>query len=160
MIFRVIFKSPSFSRQTAQYEGNENISTYTGWIWSFIRKAWGTTTKREAAGSIHNLIDKETMYSWIKQILASKWQNPQHTAFALSRISRLTGDRERDIDEKLRGSVVRRLKEEKCDETFITPLLEVVEDQSSGQSVVLGESLPSRLVLKSGERCFREDKQL
>lgn len=100
------------------------------------------------AGSIHHVVNRETVSRWIEQILALSWHDPQQQGFALSRLSRLTGDRERDIDEALRMQVTTRMKEERCDEALIAPVIEVIEERSDERNLVFGESLPPGLVLK------------
>lgn len=100
------------------------------------------------SGNIEDVVEKRIVETWIEKLLSLKWPDSPTAPFALARISRLTGDRERDIEDNIRFSVAKKLKYERCEEKYILPLLEVVEDQHSDQNLVFGESLPSGLVLK------------
>lgn len=101
------------------------------------------------AGSIHSVLDRDTAQEWIRQILDMKWKDSRHPAFALVKMSRLTGDRERDIDEELRLQVQSRLLQEKMPEDIVKPLMEVIEEEAADQSLIFGESLPAGLILKT-----------
>jgi hypothetical protein len=87
---------------------------------------------------------------WLSRILAVTWRDFQGSgaAFALVNMARLTGDRNRDIDQTLRNEIIERLEREGCDERLTAPLKEIVEEKSEDQELIFGESLPRGLMLK------------
>jgi molecular chaperone DnaK (HSP70) len=105
-------------------------------------------TRVPFAGSTHNVVGKETAQGWITRILALPWSEPQGPLFALLRLSMLTGDRARDIDDETRHRIIKRFHDEKADESLLLPLTEVIEESAGSQDLIFGESLPPGLILR------------
>jgi molecular chaperone DnaK (HSP70) len=108
-------------------------------------------TRVPFAGSIHTVIDREAAQRWIDRILTLPWSDAQGPLFALARLSMLTGDRARDIDEEQRQRVITRIRGEKADESLLLPLLEVIEESAKSQELIFGESLPPGLILRENQ---------
>ncbi|MHC9544992.1 MAG: Hsp70 family protein [Vulcanimicrobiota bacterium] len=102
------------------------------------------------SSSLHAVVTPGVIEEWLSRILAVAWRDFQGSggAFALVNMARLTGDRNRDIDETLRHEIIERLEREGCDEKLTAPLKEIVEEKSEDQELIFGESLPRGLMLK------------
>ncbi len=98
-------------------------------------------------GSAHNVLAVEVAARWLGKILALDWRKVEPAAFAATLIARMTGDRERDIDETLRRQVVDRLQSVKAPPSWITMVREVAALGEAEQGRVFGDSLPPGLKL-------------
>jgi len=116
--------------------------TKTSW-WALGRIA----SRAPFHGSLHNVIDKEPLQSWLPQILKTDWEKQPQIAFAAVLMCRMSGDRERDIDDEWRTRVVTRLKQEKSPASW-TEMLETVKELDETETKrVFGEGLPAGLIL-------------
>ena len=84
---------------------------------------------------------------WLDAILALDWKKVDPAAFAAVQLSRMTGDRSRDLPEPLRQTVVRRLEALNAPRAWITMVSETVELDDADEGRVFGESLPAGLKL-------------
>ncbi len=105
------------------------------------------------SSSLHTVVTPGVIEEWLSRILAVSWRDFQGSgaAFALVNMARLTGDRNRDIDEALRHDIIERLEREGCDEQVTAPLREIVDEKSEDRELIFGESLPRGLMLKSSK---------
>ena len=86
---------------------------------------------------------------WIQQILAASWPKPQTVASALVQMARLTGDRKRDLDDKVRRTIIDWLSSISAPQSQIKPLETVVTLTDQEDTTIFGESLPPGLMLHS-----------
>jgi molecular chaperone DnaK (HSP70) len=103
-------------------------------------------------GPANQAASRKAVEGWIRRLLKSEWKLPEATAQALALLARRTGDRERDIDEGLRGEIAERLAE--AGPAFArarTLVLEGGELEREEESQTFGESLPAGLVLVDAE---------
>jgi len=98
-------------------------------------------------GSAHNVIVRETAVDWLQQVLRLDWSKTQPAAFAAVMLARLSGDRERDLDDHARAEVIRRLKAAKVAKSWIQMVEEAVELEEADERQMFGEALPSGLRL-------------
>jgi hypothetical protein len=98
-------------------------------------------------GSIHNVVPRDTAESWVGHTLKPDWRAVQPAAFTAVLLARLSGDRERDLDEGVRGQVVQRLRVAKAPQTWIRMVEEVAELDEADEKRVFGEALPPGLRL-------------
>jgi len=68
-------------------------------------------------------------------------------AFAATLLTRLSGDRERDLNETLRTQVIQRLRAAKAPASWLHMIEEVVELDEVDTGRVFGEALPPGLRL-------------
>ena len=74
-------------------------------------------------------------------------QEAETSPLALMQICRKTGDRYRDVSEKLRGEVLAWLKARQAPPHFLQLVAEGGELEAAEQGMVFGESLPQGLRL-------------
>ncbi|NJN47303.1 MAG: hsp70 family protein [Candidatus Competibacteraceae bacterium] len=98
-------------------------------------------------GSAHNVVSRETAADWLQQALRLDWYKIQPAAFAAVMLARLSGDRERDLDDAARTEVITRLKAAKAAESWIEMVEEVVELEEADERQMFGEALPAGLRL-------------
>ncbi len=98
-------------------------------------------------GSIHNVITKETATQWLQTMLTHDWKKHQHIAFAATMISRMSGDRERDLATTDRNQVMEKLQNAKAPQSWTTLLQQVTKLEESDTRRIFGEALPPGLKL-------------
>lgn len=104
-------------------------------------------TRVPAYGSAHDVIPTATATEWLEQVLALDWKAVTPAAFSATLLTRLSGDRERDIDDRLRKRVIQRLRAAKSPASWLRMIEEVVELDEIDAGRVLGEALPPGLRL-------------
>ena len=99
-------------------------------------------------GSGHKTTAAEQAQAWAELLLKLGLQNIQGATFALVQLTRMTGDRTRDLDDDFRAKVVDALKTVKAPERWLSMVTEVTALETEEESQVLGDSLPVGLILK------------
>jgi len=100
-------------------------------------------------GSAHNVIPQETIQNWLPQLLKADWKKHQHIAFAAVLMTRMSGDRSRDIDQEWREKVIDKLCSAKAPATWVEMIKTVKELDETETKRVFGEGLPAGLKLLS-----------
>jgi molecular chaperone DnaK (HSP70) len=103
--------------------------------------------RRPFYGSVHGVVPPEVAIPWLDAILALDWKKVEPAAFAAVQISRMTGDRTRDLPPTVREAVVRRLQAANVPQTWVQMVRETVELDDADSVRVFGESLPAGLKL-------------
>jgi len=98
-------------------------------------------------GSAHNVIPKEEIHSWLPHLLRADWKKEQHIAFTTVLMSRMSGDRSRDIDENWRNKIVNKLNTVKAPASWVEMLETVKELDENETKRIFGEGLPPGLKL-------------
>ncbi len=98
-------------------------------------------------GSTHNLVPKHDASQWLNQILELDWKKAINIPFAATMIARMNGDREWDIDAKLRDNVVERLGEIKAPTSWVEMVQQRQELDEADEKRIFGEALPPGLKL-------------
>jgi hypothetical protein len=98
-------------------------------------------------GSDHFVIPPDIIEAWLKQTLAADWKKTPHAGFAATLMSRLSGDRSRDINTEQRQQVVEKLKLSKAPAPWIQMVTEVKELSEQEEKQIFGEALPPGLKL-------------
>ncbi len=96
-------------------------------------------------GSAHKVVPKDVASQWIDYLLTQDWTENRQAALAASMIARQSGDRERDLDDSVRLSVIDKLTASKCAVSWINMVKQVAELDVKEQQQVFGESLPAGL---------------
>ncbi len=104
-------------------------------------------TRVPAYGSAHDVVSAATAAAWLERVLALDWKAVTPAAFAATLLARLSGDRERDLDEALRARVVQRLRTAKAPASWLRMVEDVVELDEVDAGRVFGEALPPGLRL-------------
>jgi molecular chaperone DnaK (HSP70) len=98
-------------------------------------------------GSAHKVIPSDEAEKWIEFLLAQDWNKNRNAASAASMIARQSGDRERDLDEAVRSTVIDKLKAAKCAASWVHMVEQVMELDAKDQQRIFGEALPAGLRL-------------
>ncbi|CDI00998.1 putative chaperone heat-shock protein [Candidatus Competibacter denitrificans Run_A_D11] len=104
-------------------------------------------TRVPAYGSAHDVVPAATAAAWVEQVLALDWRAIAPAPFAAALLARLSGDRERDLDEALRAQVSQRLRAAKAPASWLRMVEDVVELDEADAGRVFGETLPPGLRL-------------
>ena len=117
----------------------ENVQTW----WAIGRLG----ARQPAYGSAHQVVPPEVAEDWLQQLLALDWKQMESAAIAAALLTRMTGDRERDIGASLRDRVIERLVTIKAPPSWLKMVREVIELSSEDEKRLLGDSLPVGLKL-------------
>lgn len=98
-------------------------------------------------GSSHNVVSSETVENWLPQLLAEDWKKTPQIGFAATLISRMSGDRARDISTEIRLQVLEKLKFSKAPASWLEMVETVKELSEKEEKQIFGEALPSGLKL-------------
>ncbi|BEU24301.1 Hsp70 family protein [Paraburkholderia caribensis] len=101
-------------------------------------------------GSAHGVVPPEVALPWLEAVLALDWKKVEPAAFAAVQLSRMTGDRSRDLPEAARDTVIRRLETLGAAPAWIQMVRETVALDEADTGRVFGESLPAGLKLIGG----------
>ncbi len=104
-------------------------------------------TRVPAYGSAHDVAPAAVATIWLERVLELDWKAVTPAAFAATLLARLSGDRERDLDEAVRWRVVQRLRATKAPVSWLRMIEEVVELDEVDTGRVFGEALPPGLRL-------------
>ena len=104
-------------------------------------------TRIPAYGSAHDVVPTATAVIWLERLLALDWKTVLPAAFAATLLARMSGDRERDIDENMRVRVIQRLRIGKAPTAWLRLVETVVELDEADTGRVFGETLPPGLRL-------------
>jgi molecular chaperone DnaK (HSP70) len=98
-------------------------------------------------GSAHGVVPPEVATRWLDAILALDWKKIEPAVFAAVQISRMTGDRSRDLPLAVRETVLRRLEAANAPQTWVEMVRETVAPDDADSVRVFGETLPAGLKL-------------
>ena len=99
-------------------------------------------------GPIDRVISANVVSEWIMTILRQSWRNPKPVALSLYQMARLTGDRKRDIDQKIRDQIADWLKQNGLFTNESKCLYKVIPLTAKEENSVFGESLPPGIMLR------------
>ncbi|MCP5160755.1 MAG: hsp70 family protein [Hahellaceae bacterium] len=116
--------------------------TQTSW-WALGRLA----SRIPFHASLHQVIPRQQVETWLTRVLQENWQRSPNLAFAAILMCRLSGDRERDLDERLRQQVIERLQAVKTPALWLRMLTQTEPDDAAQTKLIFGEALPAGLTL-------------
>ena len=102
-------------------------------------------------GSVSSAVPPPQAAAWARKLASLDKARPEDLVVPLAQLSRMTGDRARDIEPAVREKVVARLVQLKAPPAFVQMVSEVIELESAIQQRVFGESLPPGLRLLAGD---------
>lgn len=92
--------------------------------------------------SVHHVIPAREVETWLDHLLREKWEQLPTAPLAAVQMARLTGDRARDVDDRLRNDLCRRLERHAIDPATWRPLRELVEVEEQERADRFGDQLP------------------
>ena len=104
-------------------------------------------TRIPVYGSAHDVVPTTTATIWLEQVLKLDWKTVSPAAFAATLLGRMSGDRERDIDETWRARVIQRLRIAKAPAAWLRMVETVIDLDEADAGRVFGETLPPGLRL-------------
>jgi molecular chaperone DnaK (HSP70) len=113
------------------------------WAWSLGRLG----ARQPIYGSAHRVVVPEKAVAWIELLLQPALLKSEGTLFGLTQLARFTGDRARDIDERLRTRVADELRSAAASPSWVRMVTEVVRMDASDEARALGDTLPVGLQL-------------
>jgi len=116
---------------------------YGRYLWALGRVG----ARQSFQSSAHEVAPPEVAESWLGKLLQLDWRKVEPAGFAAAHIARMTGDRSRDINEEMRGEVLRRLGASGAPPMWTAMVREVVELDQAVETRLLGDALPPGLKL-------------
>ncbi|SEB24353.1 Hsp70 family protein [Variovorax sp. YR216] len=98
-------------------------------------------------GSAHGVVPVDHATAWLDALLALDWKRVEGAAAAAANLSRLSGDRARDLPLEARQRVISLLEAHRAPSAWIARVCEVVPLDEAGERGVFGEALPPGLKL-------------
>jgi hypothetical protein len=114
------------------------------WAWSLGRLG----ARAPLYGSVHKVVPPEKAAEWANLLLEPDKLRLEGALFALTQLTRSTGDRVREIDDVLRNRVLRTLDAAKAPLSWSRMVREVSVLESTDEARALGDTLPVGLALK------------
>ncbi len=115
-------------------------------LWSWLARV-GARVPLYA--SVHHVVSVSVVEPWIERLLRLDWSKVPTAPHAAVQLARVTDDRARDVGERLRREIVRRLEAQGAKPAWITAVRELVSVDDDERAAILGEDLPIGLRLSS-----------
>jgi molecular chaperone DnaK (HSP70) len=103
--------------------------------------------RQSLAANAHLVMPPEAAQEFLDATLAQDWRKNETAMFAAVQITRMTGDRARDLPDEIRAQVLEKMRASGAPERWMAMVEQVVEMQVEDQKRSLGDSLPPGLVL-------------
>ncbi|WP_394840076.1 hsp70 family protein [Pendulispora rubella] len=100
-----------------------------------------------AYASVHHVVSAITAERWLDHLLREKWEQVPTATRAAVELARMTGDRARDVAERVRREVEKRLVKLAAKPEWIRAVREHVPVEESDRAAFYGEGLPLGLRL-------------
>ncbi|HEY8042014.1 MAG TPA: Hsp70 family protein [Polyangiaceae bacterium] len=100
-----------------------------------------------AYASVHHVVAPYVVERWLEHLLREKWGTVPTAPQAAVQLARRTGDRARDVGERVRREVEQRLVAMGADEAWVRAVREVVAVEESERAAFFGDALPPGLRL-------------
>jgi molecular chaperone DnaK (HSP70) len=97
--------------------------------------------------SVHHVVPVRNVEAWIERLLRLKWEDVATAQHAAVQLARVTGDRARDVNERLRKEIEKRLVAMHAKESWIRAVRELAEVGEEERVAIMGEGLPIGLKL-------------
>lgn len=98
-------------------------------------------------GSAHEVVPRHIAAQWLTQALRFDLKKVDQAAFAVTLLARVSGDRERDLEESLRKTAADRLEAAEAPESWVRMVQEVTHLEAADERRIFGDSLPPGLRL-------------
>jgi molecular chaperone DnaK (HSP70) len=97
--------------------------------------------------SLHHVVPPRYAEAWLERLLRLKWEAIATAPHAAVQLARLTGDRARDVNDRLRKEVEKRLVALNAKPAWLQAVRELAEVSQEERVAILGEGLPIGLKL-------------
>ncbi|MBX3226022.1 MAG: Hsp70 family protein [Labilithrix sp.] len=97
--------------------------------------------------SVHHVVAPRHAEAWLDRLFRLKWESVATAPHAAVQLARLTGDRARDVGERHRTEVEKRLVAQGAKPAWIRSVRELAEVGEEERIAILGEGLPIGLKL-------------
>lgn len=99
-------------------------------------------------GPADRVIPPAEVSKWIEQLVSYAWSNPNIAGRTVSQLARKTGDRSRDLDEKVQAAVLEWMAKHDMSENRRQRVRDIVPLAHQEQDAMFGESLPQGIILR------------
>ena len=97
--------------------------------------------------SVHHVVPVKYAEAWIERLLRLSWEKVATAQHAAVQLARVTGDRARDVNERLRREIEKRLVAMNAKASWIRAVRELAEVGEEERVAIMGEGLPIGLKL-------------
>jgi molecular chaperone DnaK (HSP70) len=97
--------------------------------------------------SVHHVVPPKIVEPWIERLLRLDWTKVSSAAHASVQLARVTGDRARDVQERIRKEVEKRLATIGARDAWVRAVRELVDVNEEERVAILGDGLPIGLRL-------------
>jgi molecular chaperone DnaK (HSP70) len=97
--------------------------------------------------SAHHVVPAKNAEAWTERLLRVDWKKVATAPHAAVQLARVTGDRARDVSERVREEVSKRLESVGAKDEWVRSVRELVEIGEAERVAILGEGLPIGLRL-------------
>lgn len=104
-----------------------------------------------AYASVHHVIAPSYAERWLDHLLREKWEQISTAPRAAVQLARVTNDRARDVSERVRLEVEKKLRAVDVPEEWLQAVREYVPEKEADRAELLGDSLPVGLRLAESE---------
>jgi molecular chaperone DnaK (HSP70) len=108
------------------------------WAWSIGRLG----ARVPMYGSAHRTVPPDKAAAWLDALFDAHSRSAEGALFAIAQVSRLSGDRSRDLDESLRASALQTLQDAAAPESWQQLLTTVVPMADTDKARAFGDTLP------------------
>jgi len=98
-------------------------------------------------GPLNKVVPSAKVETWIEELLALEWMEPEKASFPMAQLGRRTGDRGRDIADPSRKKLAARLRQTPGGDRTARLVEEVIALEAREERVALGDTLPAGLRL-------------
>lgn len=118
---------------------DETVHTW----WAIGRLA----ARQSLAANAHLVMPPDAAQEFLNATLVQDWRKNETAMFAAVQITRMTGDRARDLPDVVRAQVLEKMRAAGAPERWVAMVEQVVQMAAEDQKRSLGDSLPPGLVL-------------
>ena len=97
--------------------------------------------------SLHHVVPQKSAETWVERLLRADWKTTTTAPHAAVQLARVTGDRARDISDRLRGEVAKKLAAVNAKPEWVAAVTTLAEMNEDDRVAILGEGLPLGLRL-------------
>ena len=100
--------------------------------------------------SVHHVVPPKHAEAWLERLLRADWKTVGTASHVAVQLARVTGDRARDVSERLRGEVQKKLLAAGAKDEWVRAVRELVDVGEEDRAAMFGEGLPIGLRLVDG----------
>jgi hypothetical protein len=113
------------------------------WAWALGRLG----ARLPLYGSGHKTVPPDQATEWVSRLLTQDLQSIDGLPFALMQLTRMTGDRTRDLDDDIRDRTIAAFKAIDTPTHWVDMVATIVANEANDESRAFGDTLPIGLRL-------------